>query len=238
MWWITDTGACWFAALRGLSRGFTYPDAGWVASLSDGTWTTALSEVLQPLGAADFGERIIRSVQELPRGTDEGLLALQVEYTYLFINAVPKVPAPPYASAYSGEGWLMGEPAESALKAYRTAGVALLGSYSDLPDHVATELEFASWLGLQARSAQEDGDDVRAHGFIAQLLSFWEDQLASWLPRFCSQVDESARLSLYAELARLSNHVVVFNPPFAPSSCQRSQSKIMEEQSNGYSTTH
>ncbi|MGQ9593634.1 MAG: TorD/DmsD family molecular chaperone [Anaerolineae bacterium] len=169
-----------------------------------------MASVLEPLGRS--AEGVKRAVEALPKGPEEALLALQVEYTYLFINAVPHVPAPPYASAYTGQGLLMGEPAEAALVAYRQAGLTLAADYRDLPDHVAAELEFLAWLGEQALAAQEAGDEVLARTRLAQGQAFLEQQVQPWLPRFCQRVEEAARLPFYRELARLASALLAATP--------------------------
>jgi len=198
------------AALRGLARGFSYPDAAWVETLLDGQWPQALAEVLEPLGVETAEFR--RAVGALPAEPAAALRALEVEYTYLFISAVPHVPAPPYASAYTEQGLLMGEPAEAALVAYRQAGLALAEDYRDLPDHVAAELEFLAWLGEQALAAQEAGDEELAGTRLAQQQAFLEQQLQLWLPRFCRRVIEAARLPFYRELARLATALLAVAP--------------------------
>ena len=202
----TESTRLWLAALRGLARGFTYPDAGWVATLLDGQWPAALAGVLEPLDLAAEGVR--QAIAALPPEVEAALLALQVEYTYLFINAVPHVPAPPYASAYTAQGLLMGEPAEAALVAYRQAGLTLARDYRDLPDHLAAELEFLAWLGEQALAAQEGGDEEQAGLRLAQQQTFLSQQVRPWLPAFCRRVKEAARLPFYRELACLAESLL------------------------------
>ena len=202
----TESTRLWLAALRGLARGFTYPDTGWVAALLDGQWPEALAAVLEPLGLSAEGVR--QAIETLPEELEMALQALQVEYTYLFINAVPHVPAPPYASAYTGQGLLMGEPAEAALVAYRQAGLTLADDYRDLPDHVAAELEFLAWLGEQALAAQEGGDEEQAGLRQAQQQTFLSQQVRPWLPAFCRRVKEAARLPFYRELACLAESLL------------------------------
>ena len=209
-WAATEEGQCWVAGLRGLVRGFTYPDADWVATLLNGQWPYALASVLEPLGIPTG--RVWRAVAALPAEREAALQALQVEYTYLFINAVPHVPAPPYASAYTAQGLLMGEPAEAALVAYRQAGLTLAEDYRDLPDHVAAELEFLAWLGEQAVAAEKAGDEELAQVRFSQQQAFLEQQVRPWLPAFCQRVKEAARLPFYRELAHLAEPLLSVVP--------------------------
>ena len=190
------------AVLRGLARGFTYPDQAWVATLLDGSWPSALAAALKPWDIST--EAIQGAIDQLPLGRGVALRVLQVEYTYLFINSVPHVPAPPYASAYTGHGWLMGPPAEAALRSYQKAGLGLREGHDDLPDHLATELEFAAWLGEQAIRCQEAGDEGQAEAYLREQHAFLSSQVRPWLPTFCERVEVAARVAFYRELARLA----------------------------------
>lgn len=192
----------WATAIRGLARGFTYPDADWVSALLDDRWPTTLAEVLKPLGVRS--RKVARAVKTLPTEPIAALQALQLEYTYLFINAVPHVPAPPYASAYTGQRHLMGEPAEAALRAYREACLSLAENCDVLPDHLAVELEFLAWLNEQAVAAWDAGEEEQAQTRADQQRTFLRDHVQPWLPRFCRRVEEAARVPFYRELARLT----------------------------------
>jgi TorA maturation chaperone TorD len=189
------------AAIRGLARGFSYPDAQWVDTLLSGLWPKALAEVLESMSLSIEGMR--KAVAELPKEPAAALQALQVEYTHLFINAIPHVPVPPYASAYVGQGMLMNEPAEAALRAYRHAGLDLAEDYHDLPDHLAVELEFLSWLEERAIEAYEERNGERAQVWTEQKETFLSQQVQPWLPEFCWRVEEAARIPFYPELAKL-----------------------------------
>jgi TorA maturation chaperone TorD len=193
---------CWPAAVRGLARGFTYPDAEWVDTLLSGLWPKALAEVLESMSLSIEGMR--KAIAELPKEPAAALQALQVEHTHLFINAVPHVPAPPYASAYFGQGLLMHEPAQAALKAYRLAGLEMAEDFNDLPDHLAAELEFLSWIEERAIEAEERGESDGAQNWKDQEEAFLFQQLKPWLPEFSKRVEEAARIPFYPELVKLA----------------------------------
>ena len=230
-WMATEEGQCWLRALRGLARGLTYPDAGWVATLLDGQWPAALVEALEPLCLPSDGVR--QTIWGLPADPAAALHDLQVEYTYLFINTVPHVPAPPYASAYSRQGLLMGEQAEAVLLAYRQAGLTLAKDYHDLPDHLAAELEFLAWLGEQAVAACEADDEEQAQTWLSRQRVFLHEQVHSWLPEFCQRVEGAARMPFYRELARLAEPLLSVVP--RPMSSHRfSRRKANNDQSDAY----
>lgn len=198
---------CWSAALWGLACAFRYPDEEWVTLLLSGEWLEALAKAIEPWGL--FPEGLKKAVKELPSEPGKALETLQVEYTYLFINAVPRVPAPPYASAYTGQGLLMGEAAEEALRAYREVGLSLADDYHDLPDHLATELEFLAWLGGQAGAAYKNGEESEGNRWMVKGKAFLSQQLLPWLSPFRRRVEEASRISFYQELARLAEALLV-----------------------------
>ncbi|MCK5193296.1 MAG: molecular chaperone TorD family protein, partial [Desulfobulbaceae bacterium] len=82
----------------------------------------------------------------------------------LFINAVPHVLAPPYASVYAHiDGTLYGPIAEKTKDFYREKGYAL--SQEDIPDYIVYELEFLAILVEQ----DEDGYET----FLDTLFYPW-----------------------------------------------------------------
>lgn len=117
---------------------------------------------------------------------------LRVEHARLFVG-FGDLPAPPYESVYRDRdgdeelGPVLGPSTTAVQHWYRTYGVDLSATWSDLPDHVATELEFAAHL-----SATE-GDAV-CDQFLAEHLRAWVDE-------FFDRVAAAAREPFYQELA-------------------------------------
>jgi len=81
---------------------------------------------------------------------------LQIEYTRLFINSVPHVPAPPYASVYlDGDNTLQGKTTEKIRDYYRSCGFDIVDP--SLPaDHLALQLEFLAQLADEERLDREE----------------------------------------------------------------------------------
>ena len=144
------------ALLAGLAQSMDYPDLDW---LTQEHWSW-IKDLLDDLGWQ--AER-----QELPDTIDDDFLtALQVEYTRLFINAIPHVVAPPYGSVYlDSEGILYGPSAEKAKQFYHQQGFDLVGP-NDIPDHLNHELRFVSLL-------LQDGRICEAEQFLRQCFHPW-----------------------------------------------------------------
>lgn len=131
---------------RFLGQSLKYPDADWVNTSYWSVLTTLLTEL-------DWLEDR-KALAAWRNSTSDFLEDLQVEHTRLFINAVPHVLAPPYASVYAHiDGTLYGPIAEKTKDFYREKGYAL--SQEDIPDYIVYELEFLAILVEQDQGGYE-----------------------------------------------------------------------------------
>ncbi len=94
--------------------------------------------------------------------TPQYLEDIQVDYTRLFINGIPKVVAPPYGSMYL-DGSLNDTTADKTLQFYRENGFDT--TTNEFPDHLTTELEFIS--------LQYQENERVAEEFIEKLFLPW-----------------------------------------------------------------
>lgn len=193
----TDTSR--MVAYQTLAWGMVYPTADRLSGWQQ--WQALLESAFNQVALPP--NEVLSALDLLPQNPANRLQTLQVEYTRLFINAVPQVLAPPYASAYTGSGLLMGRPAETALIAYRQAGLAFSPASHDLPDHLAAELEFMFYLTREALSAREQADDSRAELFKNRQYRFLKEHLLPWVPAWQKRVDEADRTGFYRALSRL-----------------------------------
>lgn len=149
-------------------------------------------------------------------------LDLQKEYTRLFINAMPKVPAPPYGSLYlEKEGLLWGYTTVEAVKLYIEGGLKIADNFKDIPDHFAVELEFMWYLireEIKARggvigdeSSGDSGcggvnakDSKRARKMVNLQAKFFMKNLGAWYDVFLEKVISSTRLVFYSEVSALA----------------------------------
>jgi len=106
----------------------------------------------------------------------------QAEHTRLFVSAYPRLPCPPYESAYR-QGTMAGISAGELADLYRRAGLQAM----DVPaDYLGTMLECAAYLKETGR------DDL--------LRELTEEHLALWVPRFARDLVDHAELDLYRAL--------------------------------------
>ncbi len=197
---------------RTLALAFYDPTEEWVKALLDGAVTAALSEATRWLDSDRerfvAGMEMLRDFVTKQQGRDpqDVLRELKVEYTRLFIGP-GAAHAPPYESVYrdrdpaSGMAIVQGPSAASVEAAYRQHGLGRHPSHRDLPDHVATELEFMYFLCSREQEAWEKGESRTAKELRRAQQNFLEEHLARWLPEFCGRVQNAAPVNLYLALA-------------------------------------
>lgn len=128
---------------------------------------------------------------------------LEAEYVRLFVNALPGVPCPPYASAHL-EGGVWGAVTGEVRDLYRRYGVEA----RDVPDHFAVEAAFVAAL-LEA--ADEDADAARDLAWITR-------HLRDWAPGFLGSIQAHDRTGVYAAAARWAEALIRELPTGPPTS--------------------
>lgn len=145
---------------RFLAQSMKYPEVEW---LDDRYWSV-LTTLLTELEWTDD----ITELTVWRHDTIDLLEDIQVEYTRLFINAVPHVLAPPYASVYAHvDRTLYGPIAEKTKTFYGEKGYSL--AQDDIPDHIVYELEF---LAILADENQEGYAEFLETLFYPWFLEF------------------------------------------------------------------
>ena len=205
-----DTTVARALLYRFLGQAYSYPDTGLVESLArDGLWDQlrASKEALN-LGARQTIDEMQATIKQYCGDTQKLLADLEVEYTYLFINAVPRVPASPYESVYLGQGSLMGEPVSEVIGAYREAGLIISEHYDSLPDHVSAELEFMFYLIQQEMKASLSTTETSAEAWRQRQNEFLSQHLLEWVPLFLEKVNGHARIPFYRLLAESTEAIL------------------------------
>ena len=124
-------------------------------------------------------------------------LELRLEYNRLFVG--PGAPAcPPYESVYrrdrpeSERGMLMGPSVIDVKKRYSEAGLQINKDFSDLPDHVAVELEFMCFLCAKEAEAGADEEIWKR-----RQTEFWKFHLNTWIGEFSDRLFKNTKSPFY-----------------------------------------
>ncbi|MFC7046945.1 molecular chaperone [Halobacteriaceae archaeon GCM10025711] len=126
---------------------------------------------------------------------DASLADLRVEHSRLFVGPGDH-PCPPYESVYRDRdpgqefGQVLGAATDAVERWYREYGLAPDETWTDLPDHVAVELEFAGYL---AATGEDDA-----------LERFVDEHPGAWLPEFLDRVEAATTEPFYRALARVT----------------------------------
>lgn len=178
---------------RLLADGFLYPDRELFESLKDGS----------------FRNHVIAICDDLPHDLEpafDGLVAtgdyvdFQAEYLRFFEVGQGMPPCPLYAGTYQGgrKGVM-----EEVARFYSFFGLSIEHGTGELPDHLATELEFMHFLAFKELNALEQGKDTASYR-LAQ-ADFLERQLTSWLPALEKRLERLEPPPFYTALVWMAN---------------------------------
>jgi TorA maturation chaperone TorD len=128
--------------------------------------------------------------------------ALAVEHARLFLGPFHLV-APPYGSVYLDEpSTVMGDSTVRVAAFYDSCGLHLADDCHELPDHIAVELEFLSYLAFKEREAVSSGDAAEADRFRARHREFLDRFLLPWLGPFTAAIINDGEAPFYQAIAR------------------------------------
>jgi len=178
---------------RLLADGFLYPDQAFFAALQAGRYRDEVIATCEPLG---YG---------LEPAFD-GLVAsgsyidFQAAYLRLFEVGLGVPPCPLYSGLYRG-----GRKAvmEELVRFYNYFGLSTQHGAGELPDHVATELEFMHFLAFKELAALHRAEDPSSYRHAQR--DFLERQLISWLPALETRLGGLEPPPFYAALTVLTN---------------------------------
>lgn len=128
---------------------------------------------------------------------------LLVDYAALFVGPGSLLAAP-YGSVYlDRDRQVMGASTHQVLDSYRAAGLQLADDFAELPDHIAVELEFCSYLLQRQQQAEAAGEMAEAAQWQERRASFLQQFLSRWVKQFCANIRENAETGFYRQLADL-----------------------------------
>ncbi len=146
-----------------------------------------------------------RMEQALARYSDE---ELKVAYAKLFVGPF-SLAAAPYGSVYLDDGRrVMGDSTMDVIEWYKKEGLARSDECKDLPDHIAIELEFVSYLMSREITALEAAQPSAAAAYEDKRRLFTESLLGPWVPEFCRSIKEGTDNAFYLALAECLSTVI------------------------------
>jgi TorA maturation chaperone TorD len=193
------------AAYRLLSACYYQPSSAW----SEADLFTQLAGVLKVISpeASAAALRMDEAWQKCD------LEKLTVDYARLLVGPMA-LQAPPYGSVYlDGDKQVMGASTVQVLQFYREAGLDLDADFTEMPDHIAVELEFVSYL-LQKAAASENGADLKP--WLERGTHFLAGFLTPWCGQFCAALRSNADNPFYAALADCTDLLVSQGPANLP----------------------
>lgn len=125
---------------------------------------------------------------------------LTVEYSKLFVGPFELL-APPYGSVYLEGRRVMGDSTMEVIKVYQKEGLSRSDDFKDLPDHIAVELEFMSYLIYKGIESLEKSDLNTAQKFKERQEDFLNAFLRRWVQAFCEKIKNGTENGFYTALA-------------------------------------
>lgn len=164
-----------------LSLSMKYPESSWC---NEGY----ISNCLAIMHEAGFRENA-KELEKCLKESDNFLEDIQVEYTRLFINAVPLTIAPPFGSVYlDRDRNLHGPSTEKVQIFYRKQNFELVNP-SAIPDEISIELDFLALLIANNKFVEED--------------EFLSKYFRPWFTQFQDLVIKESHHPFYKGLIRL-----------------------------------
>ncbi|MEW8004581.1 MAG: molecular chaperone TorD family protein [Candidatus Thiodiazotropha sp.] len=138
---------------------------------------------------------------------ETGCEELRIDYTRLFLGPF-NIRSKPYGSVYLDRGnVVMGATTMAVLALYREGGFQVAEEFTEMPDHVAVELEFLYLLNARLGDGHtESNERNRLAGLERSLL---EEHLGKWIVPFTEAMKEGSRTEFYQKLADLTRRFVL-----------------------------
>ncbi|MEX1300322.1 MAG: molecular chaperone TorD family protein [Desulfotignum sp.] len=194
-----------------LSQLLDYPDMDLIHQIRDPAFIENLESVLQKAGIGDEAASLCAALT-LSDGTgdgDEDLCSLvtecQKEYTHLCFASKPRL-VHLFESVYR-TGKLMQDCTFDIARLYYDAGLRVNDGFDLLPDHIALEMEFMSYLSLQEAQALSANDITKT----AYAQDLQEKVLTHHLMFFAARLSKAlqthGRSRFYQAVGRVVGHL-------------------------------
>jgi thiosulfate reductase/polysulfide reductase chain A len=130
---------------------------------------------------------------------------IQTEYTGLFVYYPGTHSCYPYESIYIDKGkLLMGNSTMAVKRLYRDFHLEVSPHFSDLPDHIAAELEFMHFLSFNEAKFAAIGMNQYRDFCLRKEMTFLEEHMLRWVPEFSERIKAESSLHLFKSLAQFT----------------------------------
>lgn len=207
---IIDTIISLADAYQLLAIALRYPTEELAQGMADGSFAADLADCMAELGLHDAAAA---AKSAFAAAGQSALSALRTEYTGLFL--VPKKEKVfihesrfLYPKDANPKDYMMfvSPCALHAEQCYKDAGVRVKKALNEPSDHAATEMEFMSHLYRCAAQAMSTGED--ADIWLQRAKAFHKTHIAKWMADFCTQMEETTQLPVYAAIAAAGRAIV------------------------------
>jgi DMSO reductase family type II enzyme chaperone len=187
------------AAARSTAHGalaecFLYPDAELIEMIRSGALADRLRELLGMIDPAMVEQVTWKNLQDAGPDMD----ALQVEYTRLFDVGTKGPPCALYGGSYLKSRM---QSMEEGVRFYNHFGLSMSEDPHELPDHLATQLEFLHFLTYQEAELREKGEDPSA--FMRAERDFIARHPGRWVPQMLESLEKAKPMVYFLEVARV-----------------------------------
>jgi DMSO reductase family type II enzyme chaperone len=169
-----------------------YPNEDSARLVRNGTVASELEALFSAAAPALRGE--LGSEALADAGEDDDSLA--VEYTRLFDVGASGPPCPLFGGSYGARMKTM----EEVVRFYEHFGLITSQTRAELPDHLATELEFLHFLTFSEAQALEAGTDPEP--FRRAQRDFLTRHPGNWVPQLLERIEQHEPMAFYRELIR------------------------------------
>ena len=192
---------------RMLSHCFSYPDK----ELLELFHSARVEEFFQSWRLLGLSDEKITPVTSWLAGFDDreaALSDLEKEFIRLFARPYPEVLVQPYGSVYlNNERLIWGRSTAEVARLYEAAGLGMNQNFHDIPDHIAAELEFASYLIAEQLKSDEHGSPPTEQMSTLEKKLLTE-HLHNWAPAFFSRVVECSSAGFYQGTALMGRQFI------------------------------
>lgn len=138
---------------------------------------------------------------------------LQVEYTRLFIGPFG-VAVPPYGSYYlEKSGEVMGETTQKVMQLYRKGGLTIDQEFTELPDHIAVELEFVYYLLTTMNNAEIRNNGEKYNSLDELYAQFYSMYFIPFIRAFSEKLLQETDNDFYGGLAMCLQDILNYAKP-------------------------